>query len=325
MIQIPTFSRHISSFVVLITPYYLAAQNTLTEIGNDQLSVTFSSRGAELQHVQHVPSETEYLWQGDPQYWDARSPNMFPVNVRFKDDTYTYKGIDYEMPTVGFANTSQFKTTEHSKDQARFSFESSEKTLKHYPFPFRYEILARVSGLSLEQIYTVTNTGSETMYFAMAAHPGIRIPFIHGRDRSDYEICFSHNITTIRHEVSEGLTTGKQIDFLKKDARLNLLDPRVPNGGMLIKKMESREIGIALKDQAPYATIHLGNFPNTNMWSPHGVPYVCIEPMLGTHDAADSDRAMEKKPYLIQIEPGMSRTYHYTLTIHPEEGTKALN
>ena len=311
--------------MAIALPQFLYCGDTVT-IRNDLLSVTISETGAELQSIRHLESNTEYLWQGDPEYWSARSPNMFPVNVRFKDNQFSYKGKVYEMPFLGLVVSARLKMKQDPArgDRVIHVLESSADTLRHYPFPFRYEIESALSGLELIQRYTITNTGDETLFFALGGHPGLRTPFIHGRTRKDYEIRFSNKLKVDRVVISESLHTGERIPFLNNEDRLNLADSRVPDGGMFLQNHESRQISLAIKGRDPYVTVNLQDFPNTNMWSPPGVPYVCIEPMVGHHDLENSPLAIEEKDYLIRLPAGRSLSYQYSIRIHPEEGQHAL-
>ena len=77
-------------------------------ISNGQLTVAIHPVGAELMSIQSGNGR-EYLWQGDPHYWAGRAPIMFPVNVRFKDERFTYKGREYYMPRMGLAVTADFR------------------------------------------------------------------------------------------------------------------------------------------------------------------------------------------------------------------------
>jgi len=301
----------------------LYGSDTVT-ISNDHLSVTLAEKGAELQSIRHVDTDTEYLWQGDPEYWAARSPNMFPVNVRFKDHRFTYKGKDYEMPFLGLVVDAKLPVKRVNKGRVVHVLESSKETLKYYPFPFRLEILSEVTELELIQRYTVTNTGKETMYFALGGHPGLNAPFIHGRTRSDYELCFSTKMNVDRTVISDGLQTDESIAFLHNEDRLSLGDPRVPDSGLFLRNHDSRQISLALKGRNPYVTVDLQDFPNTNMWSPPGMPYACIEPMVGHHDLVDSPLAIEEKSYLTKLSAGQSKSFQYRIIVHPKEGVRAL-
>jgi len=312
----------------LFTVSLFADDHNVT-IQNEELSVTLAKKGAELQSIRHISTGVEYLWQGDPEYWAGRSPNMFPVNVRFKDNRYTYKNTEYEMPRMGLAIEAQFETMEKTGDKKKDGkvvqvLNSSESTLQYYPFPFQLKIVSQVKGLKLLQKYKVTNTGEEILYFALGGHPGFNAPFIKKRDRSDYQYLFSESMHARRNEIVDSLIQKNQVDFLKDEDRLTLSDSRIPNGGMFLLDNDSRQIGIALKGRKPYVTVDLGDFPNTNLWSPPGMPYAAIEPMVAHHDFQDTALAIEGKSFLIKLSPGKSRTYHFTITIDPKEGVRAL-
>ena len=123
----------------------LAAHEHMVTIQNDELFVTLAVNGAELQSFKHLETDIAYLWQGEPEYWERRSPNMFPVNARFKDDRFSYKGVDYEMPRMGLAIDGAFeiqKQTGEKKNDAKLvlSLKSSKETFKHYPFPFELRV-----------------------------------------------------------------------------------------------------------------------------------------------------------------------------------------
>ena len=64
----------------------------LIEICNEILSVKINDRGAELWSVCRRDGTNEYMWQGDPAYWEDRSPLMFPFCGRVQGDTYSDEG-----------------------------------------------------------------------------------------------------------------------------------------------------------------------------------------------------------------------------------------
>jgi galactose mutarotase-like enzyme len=58
------------------------------EIKNKFIQVKINSFGAELNSLKRVDTNLEYLWQGNPQYWNRHSPVLFPIVGRLKDDSY---------------------------------------------------------------------------------------------------------------------------------------------------------------------------------------------------------------------------------------------
>ena len=74
-------------------------------LDNGTLSVRVSSLGGELQSVKK--DGKEYLWQGDPAYWDGKAPNLFPYIARLTKETCTVHGKAYRMPIHGFLPTTE--------------------------------------------------------------------------------------------------------------------------------------------------------------------------------------------------------------------------
>lgn len=279
--------------LALLSPLTSATAATTVSISNEDLSVSLDLLGAQLRSIHHPATDVEYLWQGHPDYWEERAPNMFPVCVRFKGDRFTYRGGEYTMPFLGLAHTADFATTTLARHRVVQTMESTPATREHYPFDFKLNIVSELDGLTLTQRYEVTNTGDNTLYFALGGHPGFNIPITGGRTRSDYELVFSQAMTTSRQWVAESLIQTDTAEFLNNEDRLNIGDPRVPSSGMFLQDHSSRQIGVARAGEAPYVTVDLGDFPNTNLWSPPGMPYACIEPMVGHHDLQETPEAIE--------------------------------
>ena len=288
----------------------------LVTIENSWLRVSVDPFGAELQSIRHINTDTEYLWQGDPKYWENRAPVMFPVNVRFKDNRFSYRGNSYEMPRMGLAVISEFETFLSEDGEAvTLSLAANDMTRTHYPFEFVFDVTYRLEGNRLVNEYRVSNNGSETLYFAMGGHPGFRTPFNKGRSRGDYEISFSKRLNLDRVEINDSLIQTSRVPFLQDERKFALDDPRIPGGGMFQEDMPARKIGVGLVDMLPYVTVDLGDFPNVNIWTPPGMPFVCIEPMVAHHDIQESPLAIDKKPFLIPVKAGEAKTYAFTIIV----------
>ena len=49
-----------------------------TILRNENVSVTLKSLGGELTSIKDA-SGTEYLWQGNPDFWSGQAPVLFPI------------------------------------------------------------------------------------------------------------------------------------------------------------------------------------------------------------------------------------------------------
>ena len=288
-------------------------------IENGVLSAEISPAGAQLMSLMAKDSGREFLWHGDRQFWSNRAPLMFPVNVRFKGDRYTYRDNSYVIPKMGLAIYRPFKVLLSGKtNEARFELTANKDTLRQYPFDFRLQVTYRLRENSLINEFVVENQGAEVMPFALGGHPGFTFPVGDEDQREDFEYWFSQKLTTDRNEISGSLIQPKMVPFLKGESTLSFGDQRIPNGGLLIRDARARVIGLAKHGHEPFVTVDLGDFGNVNLWSPPGFPFACIEPMVGHHDLQDGSEAIEEKDYLVRLGPGESNTYRFTITVHPD-------
>ena len=97
---------------------------------NDDLVVYINNQGAELMSVKSKADKTEYIWNGDPDYWGRRSPVLFPVVGALNGQSYRYKGREYRMPRHGFARDMLFSKSAETDDQIWFVLDSDEVTKK---------------------------------------------------------------------------------------------------------------------------------------------------------------------------------------------------
>ena len=104
---------------------------------NEFLTVEFSSLGGEIRSIKSNKTGCEYLWQGSPQYWTGRSPNLFPIVGRVKEGKYKFKDVEYTINNPhGFIKISDLDVAEHTVNTLVFNLKSNEETLKCYPFEF---------------------------------------------------------------------------------------------------------------------------------------------------------------------------------------------
>ncbi len=292
--------------------------NDITVIENKDWRVAIKPEGAELQSIRNKNSDREYLWQGDPKFWEDRSPVMFPVNVRFKDNAYTHKGLSYEMPRMGLAIHRPFEVLKAGHvAEATFQLKADKETLKYYPFRFRLAITYRLEDNRLINHFEIENLGQDTLFFALGGHPGFRFPYGPKYERADYEYTFSDTMQVSRTVIAESLVQKSVLPFLDNESRLGLDDARVPeNGsGMFLKNLQARRVGLALRGRQPFVEIELEDFPNVNLWTPPGSPYACIEPMVAHHDLVDSPEAIEDKSFLELLSPREVVAYRYVIIL----------
>jgi galactose mutarotase-like enzyme len=306
--------------IILLTLCLLSfvsiASGQLVTLHNQQLSVKISPLGAELQSIKSVKTNREYLWQATADIWKGRAPFMFPVVVKFKDEQYTYQDKQYQMPLLGVVRHSELTFIQHSPTQVTFELAANAETLKLYPFAFKFEVKYQLKGTELLHNIKIINQGDKVLHYALGGHPGFALPLVKGKQRSDYAVTFSKPVNQKRRLVADGLTQREMIKFLINETELGLSDKRIPPAGMLLIDHKIQRIGVSEKGKPPFIEVAFMDFPNVNIWTPPGTPFVAIEPLLGHHDTYNSPLAIEDKTYLSQLAAKQSKSYQFAIWVN---------
>ena len=70
-------------------------------IWNKKIELTVDTHGAEA--VSLKKDGKEYIWNGNPEFWNRHAPVLFPFVGKPKDKKYRYEGKKYPMGQHGFA------------------------------------------------------------------------------------------------------------------------------------------------------------------------------------------------------------------------------
>ncbi len=110
------------------------------QIENAILRVNAKLLGAELVSIFDKRDNTEHLWQGNPAYWAAHAPILFPIVGRCNNDTLLFKGEKYKMEKHGFARRNEFHLIAQTEDSMSFELCSNQQIKQMYPFDFSFRI-----------------------------------------------------------------------------------------------------------------------------------------------------------------------------------------
>ena len=109
------------------------------KLRSEDMSLTVDTMGAQMKHLQSADG-TEYLWQGDPAYWDGQAPNLFPFIGRLYGGECTSEGEVYPLGIHGFAAAQEFKPVLVESDRIVLELKSNVATYRQYPVHFIYRI-----------------------------------------------------------------------------------------------------------------------------------------------------------------------------------------
>lgn len=273
-------------------------------ISNGLLSVSISHRGAELMSIKDAHGK-EFLWQGDPEFWSGRAPQLFPYIARLTEGTYIYQGKKYQMPIHGFAPTSTFQVSHQSEDAITFLLEDNDSLYKMYPFHFLFSINYRLEGKSLHVEYSVNNKGPKTMYFAIGGHPGINLPLEDGLTFEDYQLDFSSDQMKRVEFSKDCFITGRDLPFPLENSSLPLRHHLFDEDAIVLKNTPE-SVTLRSNQGTCSVTLIAPDFPYWGFWhKPYTkAPYLCMEPWSALPSRQGIVEDFEKQEDLTSLPPG---------------------
>ena len=279
---------------------------------NKHLSIQISTTGAEMQAITSADG-TEYLWDGNPEFWGNRATNLFPYVGRLYEKTYLLDGKRYDLGIHGFFRF--METTPRKQSDTRVWLETTEniETLAQYPFPFRAGIEYRLNEKTLFITYRVINTGNIMMYFGLGGHPGFRLPLDNNLVFEDYELQFEQPISQLL--VSDNcLMTGDSQDFPLEDSILQLQHTLFDHDAIILDN-PGRSVTLQSPKGQRGIILRHPEMPYLGLWhKPHTVaPFICLEPWLSLPGREGHLEDLSLQPGLVHLAP--SETYENTWSI----------
>lgn len=276
----------------------------MLEIANEYLQVKISTTGAELQSIIRKDNQLEYLWSGDPAFWGKKSPVLFPIVGGLKENTYQYKGQSYQLGRHGFAREMEFEVTEQTATSVVLNIKDNDLTQLKYPFSFSLNIRYSIQDATLMIGYEVQNTGDNTMYFSIGAHPAFKVPLVNGTTFEDYSLHFSEPETAELWLLSPaGVIGNNSTPYFDRTTVLPLQKSLFYKDALVFKHLASTAISIR-SDKTPHGlTVHFPGFPYMGIWNARDADFVCIEPWHGIADHENATGKLEEKEGIMTLSP----------------------
>ncbi len=288
----------------------------MTTLHNDVLQVVVAAKGAELQSIQHRQTKLEYLWSGDPAFWGKKSPVLFPIVGGLKNNSYQHQGKTYTMGRHGFARDKVFTLTAQTEQSATFTLVHDIETLKVFPFEFAFHIRYSIHQNTLTCTYIVENTGAETMWFSVGAHPAFKLPLVDGTSFEDYFLQFNQ----IEHcgifpLSAEGLIEKNAIPYLAATNTLPLQKALFYKDALVFKSLASTSIAIQSNRTPHGLRVDYPGFPFMGIWAAKDADFVCIEPWCGIADSVDAAGNISHKEGIHSLNAGNTFEKLWSVTV----------
>lgn len=288
-------------------------------LSNDVLTVNVAEHGAELQNI--VKNGVEYLWQGDPAYWARRSPVLFPIVGSVWEGRYRVNGEEFALGQHGFARDMVFTFVSGSQTEVRYRLESSEDTLKKYPYPFVLEIAYRLHDNKLDVIWEVMNPSDKDLHFQIGAHPAFYYPDYDQQTIERGYISYDRTEDLKRIQIKEKgcIDVETQYPFIFPENGLYPLTSTTFDGmdAIVHEGSQISRVTIHRNDGSKWLSVDF-DAPVVGIWSPpsKNAPFVCLEPWYGRCDRYGYEGEYKDKDWMNTLAPGEKFSSVYTIEVH---------
>lgn len=187
-------------------------------ISNNILSASFNSLGAELFSLKESISKHKYVWEGNSQFWEKHVPILFPIIGVLKNNSFFHNHKDFKMSRHGFARDEEFEIKNKTENNVKFALFSNKITKARFPFDFELLIKYQLSEITLETIFTIINTGNETLPFSIGGHPAFALQ----EEFEKYSLKFEKNETLKRYLLKDDLLSNEYEKIALKNKILPL-------------------------------------------------------------------------------------------------------
>ncbi len=290
----------------------------ITTLKNEQLTVTASSCGAEMQSIV-ASNGISYLWDGHAPYWNRRSPTLFPIIGALRDNFATSEQGDIHLPKHGFCRSAPFEMVEETPTSVTYAYSDTEETRAMYPYAFRFCVTHSIDGDTVRTTYSVTNTGDAVLPFCVGGHPAFHVPLVEGEEYTDYMVAFEQMETADCPAID--LTTCLVNDSIKNrllsdetSFRLNHILFR--GDALVFDDLKSKKVKLYSLKSGHGIEMEFADFPTFAVWSmADDQPFVCFEPWHGGATRTSEDDVFEHKNGCVLAAPGETRSFTYSMRV----------
>jgi len=269
----------------------------MVKITNDIITAEISELGAELRRL--IVNGEDRLWSGDPNWWANVAPVLFPICGGLREDKFTFEGVTYDLQKHGFAKLMEFKVERLGKSYATFLLESTEETLKCFPWEFEFRITYTLVANRVEVKYDIKNLSDKTMYMSVGSHEGYACP----EGIEDYDVIFERE-ENLEAAVVDGKLIRRETDTILKNGKvLPLYEKYFDIDALVFTDVKSRFVTLRNRKTGKSVSV---SFPDRDfllLWTKPGAPYICIEPWAGIPSYIDEELDITVKTGINSVLP----------------------
>ncbi len=287
----------------------------ICSIENASLKIEIKQLGGEMVSLFNKTSNTEMLWEGNPEYWNGQAPILFPIIGNLKENTYYYNDKPYHLNRHGFARKSDEWNIEKVDNLTiKATLQYSEASLQVYPFEFKLVVTYALKENILDITHEIINLDTVNLPFSIGGHTAYNI-LSEGSTHEDYFITFENKETEKRYFLNDnGLITGETEVVLEKSDQLQITKNLFDDDALVFKHLNSNTATLN-GPTGKMIEVSFKDFPFLGIWAAPKAPFVCIEPWIGHADTIESKQDLFDKEGSISLAPSQSFKASYQIKV----------
>ena len=282
---------------------------------SEKLNVRINDYGAELISVKGCDG-FEYIWMGNPAFWDQHAPLLFPVCGRILNGYYLFDGKKFEMSGHGFASKKSFKVKSKSEDSITLVLNADEDTLAQYPFAFSLTAEYTVKGNQLIANFTVENKDKKTMPYMFGWHPGFNLEHTGGSAIGDFKLKFDNVDKLTWYPLQHGCFCRPYgEDYVINNSEYPLNEAEIyANDTMIFTGTNDRAVLLSPKEKHSVDMSWSKNLPYFCIWKEDksDARFICLEPWSGTPNDGETEEDFNTRK-MERLGSGNKESYSYTV------------
>ncbi|MCR4925426.1 MAG: aldose 1-epimerase family protein [Clostridiales bacterium] len=291
----------------------------IVSIKNSRIKADVTTAGGQLTSIVDA-NAVEYLWQGNPEYWNGQAPPLFPMaGVLRNKRAIMPNGKECILERHGLVRKQEFSILDQSATSVIMRVTSNEETLKAFPYEYEFRAAYSINDKTLTTEFTAINIGKEDMPFTLGGHPAFNCPLTEKEKFEDYIVEFE------KVETADCMTTDISTGLLYANKRDRILD----NTNILPMSHKLFEVDSIPFDSLKSRRAKLYN-PKTMrgvdmsferldyfvVWSSrNGGNFVALEPWTGLATCDDEDDIFMHKRGAKILKPNESMSFKFDVTI----------
>lgn len=285
-----------------------AEPDPIVTLSGGGVCCSVARKGAELLSLRTADG-SELLWDGDPQWWNQRSPNLFPIIGHPHDGHVVYDGRRYPMPLHGIAHSSTFEVVERRGDYCLLELRDDMESRRSFPFSFVLTVAYAIRRAHLYVQATIRNPSPRVIPIAFGFHPGFALP---GARMEDHQLDFGPHAPGLPLRSRAAL-----LDESETPAKLTIADRDFVSGAMIFAPYQGGSPTLVCRSK-PIVRLQPHNLGVMAIWRRPEARFICIEPWSSVPVSLfERDEDLCASPRIDHLPGGGERTFGMVIDTAP--------